>query len=549
MITKQAIKNYLDFSNKELAEKLKSTIENSENWSDFQSDLIDLLLTYDQNPNPENKAKIDNLISRNYTNTVDAKDALNKILGDLHIGQEKSTSEISSRGDSKSEESEIKKLYESLGLEYDIVGQSQENAKNTQVSSKDIEKFRKQFHSEKQFFKAKSDRTEENGRGNKKDGIIKRTLKLVYFKLTASMLNAPGKVPPEILSKNKDLIDKSSEKLDTLIENLKENKKAISNENQIQEEKFDDDIKVLYEKMINGEFDEKAIKDFKGILNERKDKQLGSIRNDIINLIQDKKLEDKFRIFAEENFPNMPKEELEEEIKYALLDSKIDKNGKLVLPQRSLFKDVLYDENGEIQSDKLDIVNTIKTNCEFLKVKDLSNQDIEDIAKDFKEGKDQSILDEASKAMAFRNFLSTHADLVSDDFTNIISNILETYDEYNLTKNLSEETEITHKIMLSEEINRQFLEIKDIVKQYDDKEQANGTLSRDDSKKRELALKIARRKVNSLEKAKLSKVIEQGDNNSKAVITRARGILLPHLENARNKDSKKFEKNFGQQEH
>ena len=51
-------------------------------------------------------------------------------------------------------------------------------------------------------------------------------------------------------------------------------------------------------------------------------------------IIQNKKLEDKVRAFAEQNFPNMPKEELEEEIKYALLDSKVDKKGNLILPKR-----------------------------------------------------------------------------------------------------------------------------------------------------------------------------------------------------------------------
>lgn len=356
MVTKQAIKNYLELSNKDLAEKLKSTIENSDNWSSFKSDLIDLLLTYDKNPNPENKAKIDSLISRNYiSNNLDAKDALDKILADLKIGQEKNlTPKAKSKNNGKinaNKEAYLKKLYEDLGFEYDIGGKSQESSNDRTVSSEEIENFRKKYHSNDKFFRAKSKRTENEDKSkdktkdNKPDGKIKRTLKLAYFKLTASMLIAPGKVPPEILSKNKALIDDASKKLDALIEGLKEDKEAISNDSQSQEE-----------------------------------------------------------------------------------------------------------------------------------------------------------------------------------------------------------AEITQKMMLAEEIHRQLLEIKDIVKQYDDKEKANGTLDKDDSKKRELALKIARRKVKVLEKAKLSKVIELGEKNSKGVINRAKGILLPHLENAKYKDLDRFEKTFNENE-
>lgn len=356
MVTKQAIKNYLELSNKDLAEKLKSTIENSDNWSSFKSDLIDLLLTYDKNPNPENKAKIDSLISRNYiSNNLDAKDALDKILADLKIGQEKNlTPKATSKNNGKinaNKEAYLKKLYEDLGFEYDIGGKSQESSNGRTVSSEEIENFRKKYHSNDKFFRAKSKRTENEDKSkdktkdNKPDGKIKRTLKLAYFKLTASMLIAPGKVPPEILSKNKALIDDASKKLDALIEGLKEDKEAISNDSQSQEE-----------------------------------------------------------------------------------------------------------------------------------------------------------------------------------------------------------AEITQKMMLAEEIHRQLLEIKDIVKQYDDKEKANGTLDKDDSKKRELALKIARRKVKVLEKAKLSKVIELGEKNSKGVINRAKGILLPHLENAKYKDLDRFEKTFNENE-
>ena len=356
MVTKQAIKNYLELSNKDLAEKLKSTIENSDNWSSFKSDLIDLLLTYDKNPNPENKAKIDSLISRNYiSNNLDAKDALDKILADLKIGQEKNlTPKAKSKNNGKinaNKEAYLKKLYEDLGFEYDIGGKSQESSNGRTVSSEEIENFRKKYHSNDKFFRAKSKRTENEDKSkdktkdNKPDGKIKRTLKLAYFKLTASMLIAPGKVPPEILSKNKALIDDASKKLDALIEGLKEDKEAIFNDSQSQEE-----------------------------------------------------------------------------------------------------------------------------------------------------------------------------------------------------------AEITQKMMLAEEIHRQLLEIKDIVKQYDDKEKANGTLDKDDSKKRELALKIARRKVKVLEKAKLSKVIELGEKNSKGVINRAKGILLPHLENAKYKDLDRFEKTFNENE-
>lgn len=356
MVTKQAIKNYLELSNKDLAEKLKSTIENSDNWSSFKSDLIDLLLTYDKNPNPENKAKIDSLISRNYiSNNLDAKDALDKILADLKIGQEKNlTPKAKSKNNGKinaNKEAYLKKLYEDLGFEYDIGGKSQESSNDRTVSSEEIENFRKKYHSNDKFFRAKSKRTENEDKSkdktkdNKPDGKIKRTLKLAYFKLTASMLIAPGKVPPEILSKNKALIDDASKKLDALIEGLKEDKEAIFNDSQSQEE-----------------------------------------------------------------------------------------------------------------------------------------------------------------------------------------------------------AEITQKMMLAEEIHRQLLEIKDIVKQYDDKEKANGTLDKDDSKKRELALKIARRKVKVLEKAKLSKVIELGEKNSKGVINRAKGILLPHLENAKYKDLDRFEKTFNENE-
>ena len=167
-----------------------------------------------------------------------------------------------------------------------------------------------------------------------------------------------------------------------------------------------------------------------------------------------------------------------------------------------------------------------------------------DISKDFKDNRDENKLDIESKGYAFRSFLESHPELVSSTFDILVDNLTDTYDKYMVTQDLKQEAEINHKLILSDDIKEQFGKIKNIVRQYNDKEQSDGDLDKKDNKKRELALKIAREKVKALEKAKLSKVVKNGNRSSQDVLDRAKGILLPHLENARNRDVKKIERDF-----
>ena len=346
------------------------------------------------------------------------------------------------------------------------------------------------------------------------------------------------------LVKNIKMIDDADKKLDIVIEDLKDAKKTISGKNNSQKGKMDNDIKLAYEDMINNPEDKEKVVEFEKEISKKENSQKESMKGDVSSLISNEKLHEQFEKTFENSFPNLSREEFMSQIDYIFNNSKIDKDGKLILPKDSIFKNVIFDENGKIRSGKEDVVDILLTNYELKKVTDLSDKDIEDIAKDFKDNRDENKLDMESKGYAFRSFLESHPELVSSTFDVLVDNLTDTYDKYTVTKDLKQEAEITHKLILSDDIKEQFGKIKNVVKQYNDKEQSDGELNRKDTKKRELALKIARKKVKALEKAKLSKVVNDGNRASKDVLDRAKEILLPHLENARNRDVKKIERDF-----
>lgn len=120
--------------------------------------------------------------------------------------------------------------------------------------------------------------------------------------------------------------------------------------------------------------------------------------------------------------------------------------------------------------------------------------------------------------------------------------------EIEAVESVLDEVETYHKLILSKEIQEQLLEIQDIIHNYDEKEKNGESLDKDDKTKRQLALKIARKKVQSLEKAGISEIINDGDNTSKSIITKAKEILLPNLEKSRASGEKEFQEKFVEQE-
>ena len=108
-VTKQNVKDYLDITDKSLADKMKNKIENPDNWKDFKSDLSELVSKYANNPTENNKRNLDELIERNYFSSLsDGKEFLQSIFSGLGIMTRNST--VSNIGKTKNR-SERQGLY------------------------------------------------------------------------------------------------------------------------------------------------------------------------------------------------------------------------------------------------------------------------------------------------------------------------------------------------------------------------------------------------------------------------------------------------------
>ena len=237
--------------------------------------------------------------------------------------------------------------------------------------------------------KEKNNESKENKENNENN---------TYFKLTASMLRAPGQVPPEILAENRELIGNTLPKLEEAIKKLNEAKTALATQNKTanKDKNTNKDKPANFEVVANGIG---LSYDFKGYY------------DDMIN-------------------------------------------GKL--DEKSLVK---------LENDLIEKINEMQ----------------------------------------------------------------EGSDEYKATTSVLSEIETYHKASIVEEIKKQLTDIQEIVKKYDEREAKRKELSSKDSSKRQLALKIARRKVESLQYTGINEIITSGNQASKSVIEKAEEILLPEL--------------------
>ena len=392
--------------------------------------------------------------------------------------------------------------------------------------------------------RAKEDKQEESGG-------IKRTLKDTYFRLTSKILNAPGEVPPEILADHREKINEASVKLDDLINDLRKAGDIASDE--MDKRIVSTDIDKIYRKVKKSASDEKKLNDLTIELNNKKAEILKNMRNNVSQTFKVDSFENELIKFAKANFKDMSKEEIDEEIQYVLLDSKIDENGKLVLPKRSIFQDVIFDKNGQINPKYQNVADAVSKGAEIKRLTTMSNEELLDLGKVLQDGfledgKDiEELKDKNSKSYKLLKFIKDNSQIVTDeDLDKFKTDIYMDYYDYQTTEEVSEEINITYKLLLSSQIRSQLDTIKGIIFGYDQMEK-NGEkrFDRDARRKREMALKVARRKVDILEKAGLSKTINHGDEQSKDVMERAREILLPELKNARDKDIGKYKEVFG----
>ncbi|MBR1540888.1 MAG: hypothetical protein IJ629_07110 [Clostridia bacterium] len=555
LVTKQKVKDYLDIGNKDLASEMKKKMERPDDWSDFKSELASLIEKFSKNPTQETRQQIDNLVSTHFvTNAIFGRDAVDRIFSDLGV-----RTEITKKSDSKGKdpvkenrEAYRRAIFESLGIEY--VGDTLERRKQ-EIQQMEDEKYGIVRRGSKSVAKTeritRGEETEalEAPEGEeepqREDGKFKKSLKNAYFKLTASVLMAPGEVPPEILQENRELITETSEKLDKVIIDLREAHRIIVSKNTEREAEIPEELKDAYQAMRDGKMDEETLEAFEVTLKQRQSELLDGIAGNFDKLLRTK-LETELRALAESKFADMPKEEVDAEIEYAMQDAKVDKDGKLVLPGRSIFRDVFFDEKGEVVEEHADLVGRMTTYSGLPKIYDLSKKELRNLAKNFG---DLSKMDPSSKSYAIAQALHEHPEMLMDGADSVMQEIRDAERERFVTRGISEEAELSHKIMVASEIRGQFDQLNEIVMVYDMNEASNGEIDRNDSRKREIALKIARKKVEALEKAGLSKVIGDGEKARDSVIKRAKKLLLPGLENARETGNRRFQKEFEDSEH
>ena len=488
-ITKQTVQNYLDLENKELMQEMKEKIESADKWKEFKKELVSLIVSFANRPTAENKNRLNDLISANYiSNHIFAQDALTKIYRGLGIRQEtvKTGSTARSNSSSVTKEEHRRSIYEELGIEY--AGDIREEGK------KDIKRLLNEHYGISEKKKSK--------------------------RINSLAISDPEDVSPEILVENREIIETASKKLEVFITELEKAKVDIRSKNDARNIDIPDDILSPYFDMIDGVMDEEYFVDFESALKQKQEKQIKTIR-DSFEYLQKAKLEKTLKELALSKFEDMPPRELDAEIKYVMLDSKIDKDGKLVLPKRSIFKDLMFDEKGELLPDQANLATSITTYGSVKKVSELSDEEIGD---------------------AVTKFVEEHSEMLPEDSELKLELIENTSKEHLLTRDIAEEAEIRHKLLISEEIKEQFEKISRIVKSYDEKEHSDTGLSKAEERKRNALLRIAKKKVALLEKAGLSKIIADGEKTSDDIMEKAKGILLPKLEATRNRAKKRIDK-------
>ena len=346
------------------------------------------------------------------------------------------------------------------------------------------------------------------------------------------------------MQENRELVDDAYKKLRVLITDLKEEQKRKSDGNVGELEEIPDELKVSYISMQNGEMDEKAVDNFEKILIQRRRENLINIKS-AFEAIQNKKIEEELKEFARIHFSDIPENEIKQEIKHIMLDSKVDKDGRLVLPKHSIFSQLLFNENGEVIKEQSSLVDKLSLYAETPKISSLSNQELFRLARNCRnlEG-----LNLESKEYKIAKFIKGNPGMLPENIEEIMDRIDFNADEYRLINDLSEEAALTHKIMVAEELQGQFSFIRNIVSEYDFKEKNDGEINKSDAKNRAIALKIARKKVNALENTGLSKLISDDDKRKKSIIRGARGVLLKKLEKVRDAGTKRLVKEFGSSE-
>ena len=550
MVSKEKIKNYLASENKTLAKEMHEKMDDPSKWDDFKSDLASLVSNYSKEPTQKNKSKLEKLISDNFVNnSIVGQDALDTIIKDFGIKEKREEVDRKTRIKEDAEAYRRAIFQDLLGIEYagDIRKRREKEIQEKHDAKYGINRYSKSPKSKKsakEIDKDKKKKKNKDKKQSKKDGKIKSALKKLYFKLTAEMLRAPGEVPPQILAENREILKNAEVKLDQLIQDLKMAHKICSYNNKSKLNELPDDIKTIYAEMSNGEIDEEFLSNFKITLQEEQTEQFNSIRKNLEKM-QSSKLESSLRQLAKDGFPDMPEEELQEELEYVMLDSNVDEERKLVLPERSIFKELLFDKNGELKTEQVELAELLATYSQFPKVSELSDEEIMNF---FQNSSNPSKMDLESKEYALAQMFEKHDEIEPDDIDTIIQEMQQASDKYELLGDVILEVELAHKLMLSKKLKEQFQEIDKIVSEYDEKEVSDGVLDKDDKMKRQLALKIARKKVSSLEKAGLSRVVTEGEKKSKSFIKRAKSVLLTNLQDARDAGEKKFEKTFAEQD-
>lgn len=553
-ISKQKVKSYLDHDGKELVDLMKEKIENKDKWTDFKESLIGSIIEYSSNPTFEERQKLQDMVEGYYlSNRSWARNALDMILSDLEIKEVTNSTEKDGK-DKNSDPNSIayrRKVFESLGIECpdDIIAQARKKWQDIQDKKYGIIRKTKQTKkTEEPKSKRTSEEKSEEDNKPKEDGKIVKAIKKTYFKITASVIMAPGEVPPEILAENRDMLNAASVKLDKMAQDVKRARNIVINQNKSSLENIPEDIKNIYDQMVNEELDENELDNFAETLNKVSDEKVDDMRDAFGKFDESsrKALEAKLRTLVETKFTGIEGKELEDEIEYAVLDSKIDKEGKLVLPPRSIFKELFDEKEGEtIDPEGVEVSKMLSTYLSEPKVEDLSRTELIKLGRDFR---DLTKMNPKSREYAIAKRLQDHPELLPDDYSDIMDNIDTASKEQIALERISQETELRHKVIVIEDIQSQFIDIKDIIAKYDEKEASDGKLVKGDKKRRSTVLKIARGKVKSLERAGLSSVIEDGNKKSKGLLRRAKDILMPQLENARDKGTKILKKEQEQPE-
>ena len=125
VVDKQRVKNLLE-NNNEMADKIKATMINSDDWKNFRNGICELVEEYSKNPTPETEQKMNALILKYSRDSRDCLEAISSVFRYFGVSQIIPVRSRKPESKTKRDNDHSREIFERIGIEHpsDVVEES-----------------------------------------------------------------------------------------------------------------------------------------------------------------------------------------------------------------------------------------------------------------------------------------------------------------------------------------------------------------------------------------------------------------------------------------